>query len=306
MKVRAEQFAADLSKVDWSKVPASMKQDGEKLKAVAPFYAEGGDFKAGIDNYVAALNAELSKAKPKAAKKAKAEMKYDDWEEKVIHRLMQNKTNGDRGDAVGILQANEFRLSQAWGKNLSPTVTAKYITDAEPAAKPKAAKKAKAAPDKFVETRTMDELKTELMRAKDLNPHKVEYWKERIALKERADAKKATGTKAKRSDSEKAAAKAEVAKLSEMGSAGQFAKLSMSQILEVAQSFEANRSMYSQFVDEGADNKKRLTPTPENLVRWMKEPGKYDLIGIDTFEKNNPTADLKIKKEIFWARLLKK
>jgi hypothetical protein len=38
----------------------------------------------------------------------------------------------------------------------------------------------------------------------------------------------------------------------------------------------------------------------------MKEPGKYDLIGIDTFEKNNPTADLKIKKEIFWARLLKK
>ena len=234
MKVRAEQFAADLSKVDWSKVPASMKQDGEQLKAVAPFYAEGGDFKAGIDNYVAALNAQLSKAKPKAAKKAKA------------------------------------------------------------------------APDKFVETRTMDELKTELMRAKDLNPHKVEYWKERIALKERADAKKATGTKAKRSDSEKAAAKAEVAKLSEMGSAGQFAKLSMSQILEVAQSFEANRSMYSQFVDEGADNKKRLTPTPENLVRWMKEPGKYDLIGIDTFEKNNPTADLKIKKEIFWARLLKK
>jgi uncharacterized protein YeeX (DUF496 family) len=194
MKVRAEQFATDLSKVDWSKVPASMKQDGEQLKAVAPFYAEGGDFKAGIDNYVAALNAQLSKAKPKAAKKAKAEAK---------------KATGSKS-----------------GRHQS-----------------------------------------------------------------KADA--ATAKEAYHADKRKA-------------EAGEFAKMSRNQVLEIAQRVHKNRRLAAQVVDEAVDHKKRLTPTPENLVRWMKEPGKYDLIGIDTFEKNNPTADLKIKKEIFWARLLKK
>jgi hypothetical protein len=187
MKVRAEQFAADLSKVDWSKLPASMKQDGEQLKAVAPFYSEGGDFKTGIDNYVAALNDQLSKAKPKAAKKA-------------------------TGSKSGRHQS----------KAEAATAKEAYDTD-----------------------------------------------------KRKAEA-------------------------------GEFAKMSRNEVLEIAQRVHKNRRLAAQVVDEAVDHKKRLTPTPENLVRWMKEPGKYDLIGIDTFEKNNPTADLKIKKEIFWARLLKK
>lgn len=87
---------------------------------------------------------------------------------------------------------------------------------------------------------------------------------------------------------------------------GEFSKFSRAQILEHAQLFHKRRRMSAQILDEAVDHKKRLTPTPENLVRWMKDPGKFDLIGIDTFEKGNPTADLKIKKEIFWHRLLKK
>ena len=190
MKVRAEQFAADLSKVDWSKLPASMKQDGEQLKAVAPFYSEGGDFKAGIDNYVAALNDQLSKAKPKAAKKAKPAVK------KPAKRSQSNA--------------------------------------------------------------------------------------------EAANAKK-----------EYEAAKADAV-------AGKFANLTRAEILALAQQVHSKRKLSAQILDEAVDHKKRLSPTPENLVRWMKEPGKYDLIGIDTYRKDDPTADLKIKKEIFWHRLLKK
>jgi hypothetical protein len=280
MKVRAEQFAADLSKVDWSKLPASMKQDGEQLKAVAPFYSEGGDFKAGIDNYVAALNDQLSKAKPKAAKKAKVNVEGPRLSlnaERTLKMLIHRRGQGHE------LFSSSFTARK--GSDEADTDAAiKELSEKD-----------------FVKTGRPKNGFQEITLTRKYYPG---YHKE--APNKATGSKSGKAEKAKRSDSEKAAAKAEVAKLSEMGSAGEFAKLSMSQILEVAQSFEANRSLYSQFVDEGADNKKRLTPTPENLVRWMKEPGKYDLIGIDTFEKNNPTADLKIKKEIFWARLLKK
>jgi hypothetical protein len=103
-----------------------------------------------------------------------------------------------------------------------------------------------------------------------------------------------------------AAAKRDVEAMQKQAGLGEFAKFNRSQILEQAQAFHKRRRLSAQMVDESVDHKKRLTPTPENLVRWMKEPGKFDLIGVDTFEKNNPTADLKIKKEIFWHRLLKK
>ena len=76
------------------------------------------------------------------------------------------------------------------------------------------------------------------------------------------------------------------------------------EILEAAQAFHKKyRSGYSQAHDKSTDAKQRLTPTAENLIRWMKNPGKFDLIGIDTFIKDDATADLKIKKEIFWHRL---
>ena len=131
--------------------------------------------------------------------------------------------------------------------------------------------------------------------------------------KELSKAKKPTTKRTKQSAATKqkkaaeiAAAKADVQSMQKKAGLGEFAKFNRSQILEQAQAFHKRRRLSAQVVDESVDHKKRLTPTPENLVRWMKEPGKFDLIGVDTFEKNNPTADLKIKKEIFWHRLLKK
>jgi hypothetical protein len=117
--------------------------------------------------------------------------------------------------------------------------------------------------------------------------------------------RQSSADKAKKA-AEIAAAKRDVEAMQKQAGLGEFAKFNRSQILEQAQAFHKRRRLSAQMVDESVDHKKRLTPTPENLVRWMKEPGKFDLIGVDTFEKNNPTADLKIKKEIFWHRLLKK
>ena len=117
--------------------------------------------------------------------------------------------------------------------------------------------------------------------------------------------RQSAATKTKKA-AEIAAAKADVQAMQKKAGLGEFAKFNRSQILEQAQAYHKRRRLSAQVVDESVDHKKRLTPTPENLVRWMKEPGKFDLIGVDTFEKNNPTADLKIRKEIFWHRLLKK
>ncbi len=83
-----------------------------------------------------------------------------------------------------------------------------------------------------------------------------------------------------------------------------YGNLSRNEVLEIAQNFQKNyRSFYSQMIDEASDNKNRLTPTPENLIRWMKDPAKFDLIGVDTYKKDNPTANLKIQRKIFWKRL---
>lgn len=199
MKVTAKNFLKDIEKVDWSKVPADFKKDAEELKAVAPFYSEGGDLKAGLDAYVSALNAKLAKAKPKAAPKKK------------------------------------------------------------PAAKKATPAKTKSS------TKKPSQSKAEAAKAK----------------------KEFEATKAK-------------------AVAGKFASLSTKEVLAIARQVNAKRRLSAQAVDAGADHKKRLSPTPENLVRWMKEPGKFDMIGVDNYKENDPTADLKIKKEIFWNRLLKK
>lgn len=79
-----------------------------------------------------------------------------------------------------------------------------------------------------------------------------------------------------------------------------------SQLIGLGLQFETNyRSYVSQKRDEGHDTKKRLTPTPENLIRWMKHPGHFDLIGVDTFQRTDQTADYKkeISKQKFWNNI---
>jgi predicted ABC-type ATPase len=72
-----------------------------------------------------------------------------------------------------------------------------------------------------------------------------------------------------------------------------FPNMNERSVIELGQRINATRSLYSQFIDAGSDNKRRLSPTVENLIRWMENPGRFDLIGVDTFKQANPTADYK-------------
>lgn len=103
-----------------------------------------------------------------------------------------------------------------------------------------------------------------------------------------------------------AGAKGYMATRLKMAQRGDFKSMNHAQVLAEARKFQAARQKSGAALDEKKDSRQRLSPTPENLVRWMNAPGKFDLIGIDTHKKNDPTADLKLKKEIFWHRLLKK
>jgi ppGpp synthetase/RelA/SpoT-type nucleotidyltranferase len=84
------------------------------------------------------------------------------------------------------------------------------------------------------------------------------------------------------------------------GKRGDYKHFTMDQVLAHAQKFQASRSKSAQTRDGSSDSKKRLSPTPENLVRWMNNPGGFDLIGIDTFSKDDPTSNLKIKLDVWW------
>lgn len=52
-------------------------------------------------------------------------------------------------------------------------------------------------------------------------------------------------------------------------------------LLRIAKQINASRSLYSQFVDNAALNAKRLPITKENVIMWAKNPGRYDLLGVD-------------------------
>ena len=70
-------------------------------------------------------------------------------------------------------------------------------------------------------------------------------------------------------------------------------QMSEEKVIETGLKIERMRRMASQIMDEGIEDKRRLSPTPENLIRWAKNPGKFDLIGVDTFERTDPTANYK-------------
>ena len=84
---------------------------------------------------------------------------------------------------------------------------------------------------------------------------------------------------------------------------GEVRDLTKSEVIKAAQYFNNLRGEKSAEMDALRDSKKRLSPTSVNLFRWMKSPGQFDLIGIDTDVANDPTADLKISREVFWSRM---
>lgn len=65
------------------------------------------------------------------------------------------------------------------------------------------------------------------------------------------------------------------------------------EVISLAMDVMNARKAYVAENDKGRDSKKRLTPTPENLIRWMKHAGQYDMIGVDTFKEGTATADYK-------------
>jgi len=88
--------------------------------------------------------------------------------------------------------------------------------------------------------------------------------------------------------------------------AGKYKDATKREILAIAKRYNASRRPESIKVDNKRDNSKRIEPTPENLVRWVKAPGKYDFIGADNYKENDVTVTFKQKKEAFWKRLMKK
>lgn len=118
----------------------------------------------------------------------------------------------------------------------------------------------------------------------------------RVKAHDEADTKKKERETAEQAAKQKEEYKKEVeSELHKIVSGGD---MSMAQIVAEGRRINETRSFRSQFIDNGSDNKRRLTPTKENLVRWMKAPGKFDLIGVDTASKTDATADLKhVKKE---------
>ena len=77
--------------------------------------------------------------------------------------------------------------------------------------------------------------------------------------------------------------------------------LSEAQVVAMGRYINSLRSLRSQIIDNKSDSKRRLSPTRENLIRWANNPGKFDLIGVDTFQATNPTADIKkiTKQKLF-------
>jgi hypothetical protein len=122
-----------------------------------------------------------------------------------------------------------------------------------------------------------------------------------------APAPKAAAPKAK---ADKAAPKADAtklraqraAKLDQTTRTDRVRNMSREEVLAAAREFNSLRTLGGQMVDNASTHKKVLDPTPENLVRWMRNPGRFDIRGVDAPRAADATANLK-KPDSFWKRL---
>lgn len=69
------------------------------------------------------------------------------------------------------------------------------------------------------------------------------------------------------------------------------------ELLKIAHKINSMRSLTSQIIDGRSIHKKRLPVTPENLKMWARNPGKYDLIGVDAPANVKATAGLRSLKK---------
>ena len=76
--------------------------------------------------------------------------------------------------------------------------------------------------------------------------------------------------------------------------------MSKQEVIKEAMEYQKTRSKRARAIDEKSANKRRLSPTAENLLRWMKNPSRFDIIGVDAYRAKRPTADLEIDLEVWW------
>ena len=109
---------------------------------------------------------------------------------------------------------------------------------------------------------------------------------EAVVNKESQAKKKATGRQFNKS--ERKLAKQKIAAIVVKEAKGKN-ELTPKQVIAIAKQINANRSLYSQFIDAGADHKILRLPTEQNLRVWAKNPGKSDLLGVDSNKAKQPT-----------------
>lgn len=224
----------------------------KSLKAAAPKAAPKPTKPAASKRVKVKTPAPAPVAKAAAPKAKVVISNVDEWEDNLTDIISSNM-NVSRGDAQGMLEAQSFYMSQAWGRGLSEKEAYKYI--AEKAGWPKA---------KVVKLKKENKPSSQ-SKINDLRKQRE-------------------------------------AKLEQSTRTDKLRNMSREEVLAAAREFNSLRSLHAQVVDGGGIHKKMLDPTPENLVRWMRNPGKFDIRGIDAPRAAEATANLK-KPDSFWKRL---
>lgn len=118
--------------------------------------------------------------------------------------------------------------------------------------------------------------------------------------KEEEAKKKATGKKF--NNAERKAATAKIRKIVDEA-VDNAEELTPEQVIAIAKKINSERSLYSQFVDANSDSKIQRAPTKKNLETWAKNPGKSDIIGVDSDKATKPTLK---RDQGFAMRLLRR
>jgi hypothetical protein len=79
-------------------------------------------------------------------------------------------------------------------------------------------------------------------------------------------------------------------------------ELTEKQVLEIARQYNDLRTSVRK--DESTASKERVSATPENLIRWMRSPGGFDMIGIDSARATTATANLKMDVGSWFKRFV--
>lgn len=130
----------------------------------------------------------------------------------------------------------------------------------------------------------------ELMVEKESALEKPKEVKTHFYKKEEEAKKKATGKKFNNAERKKATEQIRKIVDEAIDKPGE---LTPEQVIAIAQKINSERSLYSQFVDAKSDSAIRRAPTEQNLRIWAKNPGKSDLLGVDS----NKKADSTLKRD---------